>query len=181
MKECLRRFLSEGLLYLANRVVSRVPSHRVRLFFYRRVMGFKIGQHSYVFMDAWFYCKEGMNIGHHTVVNEKCRLDSRGGLEIGSNVSISPEVCVLTADHDPQSRDFAARTSPVRIEDYAFIGTRAIILRGVTVGRGAVVAAGAVVTKDVPAFSIVAGSPAVRIGMRTTDLEYTVDYCRLFG
>jgi len=175
-----RNFFSELTLFIANRVVSQIPCHRFRLWFYRRVMGFEIGASSYIFMDAWFDCKRGFRMGHHSVLNQKCRIDSRGGVDIGENVSISAEVCILTADHDPQSPDFAGRSAPVRIEDYAFIGTRAMILRGVTVGRGAVVAAGAVVTKDVQAFSIVAGCPAAPIGTRPENLDYTLDYGRLF-
>ena len=172
-----RRFVAEGILYVANRIVARVPSHRLRLFFYRRVMGFEIGHHSYIFMDAWFDCKRGLKIGNHSVVCQKCRLDTRGRIEIGDNVSISAEVCILTADHDPQSLDFGGRDAPVRIEDFAFIGTRAMILRGVTIGRGAVVAAGAIVTKSVAPYAIVAGVPARTIGKRLENL----DYQRLFG
>ena len=175
-----RNFFSELTLYFANRVVSQIPCHRLRLWFYRQVMGFEIGPHSYIFMDAWFDCKRGFKMGHHSVVNQKCRIDPRGEVVIGNNVSISSEVCILTADHDPQSPQFGGRSDPVRIEDYAFIGTRAMILRGVTVGSGAVVAAGAVVTKDVAASSIVAGCPAVPIGTRPANLDYTIDYGRLF-
>src|SRR5205085_1627321 len=102
-------------------------------------------------------CKGGLKIGRNCVINQKCRLDPRGGITIGDNVSISAEVCVLTGDHDPSAPDFASRNSPVFIHDYVFVGTRAMILRGVTVGRGAVIAAGAVVTKDVGELSIVAG------------------------
>jgi maltose O-acetyltransferase len=67
----------------------------------------------------------------------------------------------------------------VVIEDHAWLGTRAMVLPGVTVGRGAVVAAGAVVTKDVPPYTIVGGVPARVIGQRTTDLRYQFDYFRL--
>ena len=176
----LRQIGSEGLLYLANRVVARIPSHHVRLFFYRRIMLFEIGSKSYIFMDAWFDTKGGLTIGSNSVVNQKCRLDTRGTISVGSNVSISAEVCILTADHDPASPDFAGRHRPVRIEDSAFIGTRAVILPGVTIGKGAVVAAGAVVTKDVAPFEIVAGCPARKIGSRNTELLYETDYGRLF-
>ena len=161
--------------------MARVPSHRFRLFFYRRVMGFEIGHHSYIFMDAWFDCRRGLKMGNHSVVNQKCRIDTRGGVEIGDNVGIAAESCILTADHDPQAPDGGGRVAPVRIEDYAIVGTRAMILRGVTIGRGAVVAAGAIVTKNVAPFSIVAGTPARQIGVRNENLNYEINYDRLFA
>jgi acetyltransferase-like isoleucine patch superfamily enzyme len=180
MRAIIRRICFDGLLYLTNRIVARFPSHSLRLFFYRRVMGFQIGRRSFIFMDAWFDTKGGLTMGDHSVVNQKCRLDTRGTVTIGDNVSISSEVCILTADHDPASPYFAGRHRPVRIADFAFIGTRATILPGVTVGKGAVVGAGAVVTKDVSPFKIVAGCPARTIGSRNPDLHYKTDYGRLF-
>ena len=178
--ERLRNFGFSGLLYLANHVVSRVPSHHVRLAFYRHAMRFKIGCKSYIFMGAWVDSRRRLEIGRNSVINQHCRLDSRGGITIGDNVSISAEVCILSADHDLQSPEFVGRERPVRIEDHAFIGTRAMILPGVAIGRGAAVAAGAVVTRDVPPYAVVGGVPARVIGSRTRDLRYALDHGRLF-
>jgi maltose O-acetyltransferase len=120
-------------------------------------------------------------LGRNSTINEYCRLDNRGGITVGENVSISSETCILTADHDPHDPAFKGRERAVVVEDFAFIGTRAMILPGVTVGRGAVIGAGSVVTKDVAPLTIVAGSPAREIGKRSPDLDYTVDYRRLFA
>ena len=177
----LRRIWFDGLLFFCNHIVAHVPSHCLRRWFYRGLMQFEIGERSYIFMGARFDGRRSFKIGHHSTVNERCRLDNRGGLEIGSNVSISSEVCILSADHDPQSPDFAGRNRAVRIEDYVFVGTRAMILPGVNIGRGAVVAAGAIVTRNVTPLSIVAGSPAKEIGKRNPDLNYQIDYGRLFA
>lgn len=177
----MRRLWFDGLLYLCNRIVAFVPSHRLRQIFYRTFMQFEIGEKSCIFMGARFDARRGFTLGAHSVINEHCRLDNRGELFIGSNVSISSEVCILTADHDPQSAAFSGRCRAIRIEDYVFIGTRAMILPGITIGRGAVVAAGAIVTKDVPPFAIVAGSPAKEIGKRNPDLAYQIEYCPLFA
>jgi maltose O-acetyltransferase len=143
-------------------------------------MGFEIGSESYIFMGAWYDARGGFSIGNNSVINQKCRLDTRGGIFIGNNVSISSEVQILTVDHDIQSRIFEARTGAVLIGDFVFIGTRAIILKGVTLGNGSVVCAGAVVSKNVKPFSVVAGVPAREICKRTTELDYTINYGRLF-
>jgi maltose O-acetyltransferase len=90
-------------------------------------------------------------------------------------------VAIFSLEHDPQSLTFANRGAPVNIADYVFIGARAIILPGVTIDEGAVIAAGAVVTKDVPAYSIVGGVPAQLIGERRHDLEYTLNYRKFLG
>ena len=168
------------LLYVCNRLVAWCPSHTFRLAFYRRLMGFKIGSRSYVFMGAFFYSSRNLTIGNNTVINQHCRLDPRGGLTIGDNVSISAEVILLTADHDPQSPHFAGRKGAISVGDHVFIGTRAMILPNVRIGRGAVVAAGAVVTKDIDDYAIVGGVPAKEISRRTSDLDYQLNYKRWF-
>lgn len=176
----LRSFVSELRLYFANRVVAWIPSHLVRQFYYRKIMRFEIEMDSAIFMGTQFDSAQGFSIAKNSVINQCCRLDTRGGITIGSNVSISADVIILTADHDQNSVDFAGRRSPVKIEDYVWIGTRAMILPGVTIGKGAVVAAGAVVTKDVAPFAIVAGVPAKVIKTRRNDLDYACNYRRLF-
>ena len=81
-------------------------------------------------------------------------------------MDIASEVMIYTSEHDINDVHFKAHVSPVVINDYVFIGPRAIILPGVTIGRGAIVGAGAVVTKDVADFAIVGGVPAKQIGER---------------
>ena len=106
-------------------------------------------------------------------------MDNKSSIAIGNNVSISQEVMVLSADHDPDSPVFKSRDLPVIINDYVFIGTRAMILPGVTIGEGAVIAAGAVVTKDVAPYTIVGGVPAKFIRTRPKGLSYQLSYRRL--
>ncbi|MEJ6981989.1 acyltransferase [Pedobacter sp. P351] len=131
-------------------------------------------------MHCTFDCAEGLKIGKYSVLHPNCRIDPRGGILIGERVAISQEVIILTADHLMNSSTFEGRERKVVIEDYAWIGTRATILPGVTIGKGAVVAAGAVVTKDVMDYSIVAGVPAKVIGQRSRDLDFGGVYSRLF-
>jgi acetyltransferase-like isoleucine patch superfamily enzyme len=143
-------------------------------------MKFDIGENSCIFMGAWFDTWGGFKIGKNSVVNHNCRMDTRGGITIGDNVSISADVFILTADHDLLDLKFQGRVGSVTIEDYVFIGTRAMILRGVTLGKGSAVAAGSIVTKDVLPFTIVAGIPAKKIGSRPKNLDYTCHYHKLF-
>jgi acetyltransferase-like isoleucine patch superfamily enzyme len=113
-----------------------------------------------------------MVIGKGTWIGQQCFLHSAGGLSIGENVGIGPAVRVLTSRHAEEGVSKPILHSrieldAVRIDDHADIGIGTIILPGVTVGKGAQVGAGAVVTRDVPAYAIVAGVPARQLGMRT--------------
>ncbi len=120
---------------------------------------------------------KNISIGDHTVVNKRVLLDGRGGkLTIGSQVDIAQEANIWTLSHDPHDDFHATRGADVTIEDYVWIGARATILPGVRIGRGAVVAAGSVVTRDVPPMTIVAGVPARAIGIRKSELKYTLDH-----
>ena len=176
----VKRFLSEFRIYLCNRWVSCIPSHRVRLFLYRDMMKFQLASRCAIFMDCTFDGAGNFSLGKNSVINGKCRLDNKGAITIGDNVSISQEVMILTADHDTDSSDFAGRNRAVVINDYAWVGSRATIMPGVIIGKGAVVAAGALVTKNVEPYSVVAGIPARKIRERNTDLHYQLDYRRLF-
>jgi len=101
-------------------------------------------------------------------------LDGRGGITLGDNVNLSSQAAIWTMQHVPDDPDFGVVSAPVRVEDRAWISFRATILPGVTIGEGAVIAAGAVVTKDVPPFAMVGGIPAKQIGERSRALRYVL-------
>lgn len=170
----------DALLYVCNRFVACLPSGRVRRYFYRHVMQLDLAHGVRILSGLWLDCRGKCRIGPNTVINQNCRLDNRGGIEIGANVSISPEVHILTADHDLASPDFSGRERSVCIGDRAFVGSRAIILPGVTLGEGCGVGAGSVVTKAVAPGTIVAGVPARVIGRRPDHLRYDTTYRRHF-
>jgi len=172
--------LLELRIYICNEWIATIPSHFVRNLYYDKIMGFDIDKSCSVLMHCAFDCARNLVIGKNSVINARCRLDNRGTITIGENVSISQEVVILTADHDADRADFAGRTLPVHIGDYAWIGTRAMILPGVKIGKGALVAAGALVTSDVMPYAVVAGVPARVIKMRREDLNYQTGYRRLF-
>jgi len=157
-----------------------IPFHSLRLFIYR-LSGMKIGRGSRIHMWVNFFDPRGINIGNDSIIGDHSFLDGRASLEIGDHVDIASQVLVYNSQHDINSEDFEAVYGKVKIDDYAFIGPRVIILPEVTVGRGAVVAAGAVVTKNVAPFSVVAGVPAAKIGERKNkNLHYRLGRARLF-
>ena len=103
---------------------------------------------------------QGITIGEGTIIGDNAILDGRAGITIGRHVNFSSNVRIWTLQHDYRDPDFACREEhygPVRIEDRAWIGPHTIILHDVTIGEGAVVAAGAVVTKDVPPYTVWGG------------------------
>ncbi len=171
-------FLDLELMIL--RWVSHIPSHFVRKFFYI-MAGMKIGRGSVIHMWANFFEPNGIIIGEDTIVGDHAFLDGRASLYIGNHTDIASSVMIYNSEHDLENEDFSAREEPVQIGDYVFIGPRAIILPGVKIGKGAVVAAGAVVTKDVPDFAIVGGVPAKVIGERKNkNPNYKLGRARLF-
>lgn len=161
-------------------LVGKIPSHHLRRFFYR-IAGMKIGKGSAIHMGARFYDPRNIEIGEDTIIGEFVVLDGRDLLKIGNHVAIASEVMIYNSEHDINDLNFKAITAKVIIEDYVFIGPRAIILPGVKIGRGAVIAAGAVVTKDVPPYAIVGGVPAKIIGeRRNKNLNYKLGRARWF-
>jgi acetyltransferase-like isoleucine patch superfamily enzyme len=162
------------LNYLTNHLIPHMPLYSVRHAWYRRVLGVRLGRSSGIHLGCYLWCfgpsrlrRDGyLTIGEHTRINRRCLLDARGPVRIGDNVSVSPEVAIITTQHRMDDPAFAVESRPVVIEDHAWIGMRAVIMPGVTVGRGAVVATGAVVTRDVPPLAVVGGVPARQIGTR---------------
>jgi len=148
------------------------PSYNLRNFFFRKLLRNTIGWRSSLHRGLEIYCISGITIGRECTINKYVDLDGRGGLIIGDRVSISAYSKILTASHDPNSDGFAYQVKPVVVDDYVWIGTGALILPGVTLGNGCVVAAGSVVTRSIAPFEIVAGNPARKIGDRAVKLNY---------
>jgi len=129
-------------------------------------------------------------LGSDVFIGRDCLLSAPSArIVIGDGVMLAPQVAVITGDHNISvvgQRMFDTHTKEpgddldVAIEDDVWIGFRAIILKGVRVGRGSVIAAGAVVTRDVPRYAIVAGTPAKTIGMRFSEEEIG-EHERLLG
>jgi maltose O-acetyltransferase len=124
-----------------------------------------------IFVDRGACFGDNIEIGDYSGIGNNARLDTAGGIVIGKYVMISPDVVILTANHKHDDITIpigmqGAESCPVIIEDDVWIGTRAIILPGVRIGRSSIIGAGAVVAKDVPPYSIVVGNPARVVSKR---------------
>jgi maltose O-acetyltransferase len=156
-------------LWLARLLLSPLPIYvgsRLRTEVLRRA-GFRIGSGSMFFgmpiLTGIGNIYERLVIGKECLVSWGCYLDLQAPVHVGDRVGFSPQISVLTSSHEvgsPYNRVGQLHALPVTIQDGVWLGARCTIMPGVTIHRGAVVAAGAVVTKDVPADMVVGGVPA---------------------
>ena len=171
-----RSFAGGLAAFLYNAWIGKIPSRTFRQGYLKAYLA-GYGKGSSAQMGCRFLNGRKIFLGERTVINWGCVLDGRKFfIRTGKDVSIGPEATILTLGHDPQSPDFADLGGDVIIGDHVWIAYRAVILPGVTIGEGAVVAAGAVVTRDVEPFTIVAGVPAHKIGERNRNLNYRLEF-----
>jgi len=154
---------------LAHRMLRWLERRRVRYGLARMTVGERVS------------IKEGLRvekphkvtIGSDVRINTDCVLQAHGGIEIGDFTMIAARVTIVTANHDLALRGVEAfdtlREAPVRIGRHCWLGTGVIVLPGVTIGDGAVVGAGSVVTRDLPAGKICMGTPARPVRERPPD------------
>jgi acetyltransferase-like isoleucine patch superfamily enzyme len=163
-----------GLEMQFTMFLGRLPGRRLRTFLARRLLHLDADRDSVLYQWRDLRNPGGIEIGKGTVIGHWATLDGRRGLRIGRNVNLSSEVALWTLQHDPGDRNFGVRGGPIVVEDYAWISFRATVLPGVRIGRGAIVAANSVVTKDVEDYAVVGGIPAKVIGTRSRDLDYSL-------
>lgn len=130
-----------------------------------RLVAKRIGHKTYLFSGVRLLSPGNVSIGNCCCVNHSTDIGGAAGVEIGNYVLIGPNCQILTANHSYSRWDLpisyqGTDQSPIKIHDDVWISANAVILPGVTIGRGAIIGAGAVVTKDVEAFSIMGGVPA---------------------
>jgi acetyltransferase-like isoleucine patch superfamily enzyme len=183
----MKTTLAAATKYVTNHLIAHIPSHNIRMAWYRRVLRWRIGPRATILMGQHVQMagvrSSGMkvSIGKGSVINHGCLLYTTGGLVIGDNVSISSGAWLVTGTHDMNDPFFQDRYMPIAIGNYAWIGARATILAGVTIGEGAVVMAGAVVTRDVPPHTVVGGVPARIVSHRMQqNFSYELNFNHLF-
>ena len=157
-------------------VITHIPFHWIRQSFLRAA-GMRISRDVAILTGTTIIRPERISIGKGCMIGFDSFLGGEAGITIGDNVNISSQCVFLGGIHDPDDPNFGAILKPTVIEDYAWLATRATIVAGVRIGRGAVVATGAVVTKDVPPYAIVAGVPARKIKERNPEAcKYELAY-----
>lgn len=144
-------------------------SKKIRRFFCRRIFK-KMGKNVNIEHGVFFGSGREIEIGNNSGIGTNCRI--AGPLSIGDDVMIAPNVSIYTRNHETENiyRPMRLQTAPLKkvtIGNDVWIGANAIILPGVSIGNGCIIAAGAVVTKDVPDFAVVGGNPAKIIKTRT--------------
>lgn len=155
--------------------ISHIYAHFIRDFFYKDIYLIDINKNVIIYYGAEIRNPTGLHIGKGSIIGDNAILDARAGIIIGDDVNLSSGVQIWTYQHDYRDPFFSCNPDhygKVIIENRAWIGPRVIILHNVKIGEGAVVAAGAVVTKDVPPFTLVGGIPAKVIGQRPQNLRY---------
>ena len=151
-------------------IIMLIPFYFIRHTFFYFLLG-HFGKNSALMRKVEIRKPKNVFIGDNTIINKKALLDGRGGkLIIGNNVDIAQEVNIWTLEHDVNDDFHKSIGADVIIEDYVWIASRATILPGVKIGRGAVIAS--IVTKDILPMQIAGGIPAKVIGMRKSKLLY---------
>lgn len=157
-----------SLLALAELVLTQTVEHTIP----RRSLGY-VGPNGHIAPDVSFRFSRNIELGPRVTIGPGCRIWASPNAKIimGAHAMLGPNVTIVTANHTFNDRETAVgaqaqREVDVHVGEDVWIAANAMILSGVRVGDGAIVAAGAIVTKDVEAFSIVAGVPARPIGTR---------------
>lgn len=159
----------------ALKLISNIPSHTVRKFFYKYIYLVTIRENVVIHYGAEIRNASNLEIGKGSVIGDNALLDARCGIKIGDNVNLSSQVHIWTMQHDYRDPLFNCNETHmgrVIIKDRVWLGPNVTILPKVTIGEGAVVAAGAVVTKDIPPYTVVGGIPAKQLGERPQNLKY---------
>jgi putative colanic acid biosynthesis acetyltransferase WcaF len=173
----LRSSIPPPAHWVLTSIVSRVPLARQRMAWYARSgIAFEDHRTGIIMLGSEISAPQRLRIGLNTAIGRRCVIDARGGIEIGRDVNISSYARLQTAKHLIDDPDFTHQYSPIVIGDRAWIAEGAVVLGGVTIGEGAVVAANAVVTKDVRPFDVVGGVPAEVIRQRPRDLRYHLSW-----
>lgn len=175
MKVKLQDYLIHGIFVFVYGWVKYIPSPIGDWLRWLVVMPFlsRFSRRLRIYEGVTFWYPYRIKIGRNVTLNEWVYLSGFGGLAIGNDVRIGHRVSIVTSDHVyadilvPIHKQ-GLIDAPVVIEDDVWIGCNATILKGVKIGKGAIIAAGAVVTKNVDAFSIVGGVPARFISSRNS-------------
>lgn len=137
----------------------------------------KFGKSCMLDYKTYFRYPSRISFGDNVTINRDCALYAsymvdNVEIKIGNNVALSPHVRIFTATHDYTTLGLDDTAASVIVEDYAWIGGGAVILPGVTIGEGAIIGAGSVVSKNIPPYSVAVGNPARVIKERVLSRKF---------
>lgn len=172
----LKQLLNGWMMYSVTRL-GKVPCQRYRKLILKYIYQMDIGKNVVIYGDFRIRAPWNITIGKGSIVGDGCQLDGRNGIIIGSNVNISTGVYIYTEQHDVNDPYFESGNSGgcVVIGDRAWLSSRTTVLPKVCVGKGAVLASGALASKDLQEFGIYVGIPARKVGERNRQLKYEFD------
>ncbi len=165
-------FLAKAIIF-SKKILSRLL-----MYLYRPL--FKSYGQNFIFDPYSYFTYDTINVGNDVFIGPKAYFGSIKNITIGNKVMFGPFVTILGGDHNTiQVGEYMYDVEwklpendvPIIIEDDVWIGARSIILKGVTIGKGSIVAAGSIVSKDVEPYSVVAGTPARKIKMRFSESD----------
>jgi putative colanic acid biosynthesis acetyltransferase WcaF len=159
--------------YMFNSAVTHCPIRRVRVL-WLQFLGMKCPSNVAVFRGVTVFGASYIELGERVSIGYNVCLDGRGGIVVGHDTVIASYSHLLTADHDVDCGTFSGRLAPIQIGNHCWICTRALLLKGVTLGDYSVVAGNSVVTKSVPQSAIVGGVPAKFIRHRLCTSDYKI-------
>lgn len=162
--------------WFTNSILATLPSKRCR-YYGLKLQGMKLARNVRFYQGFHIRAPQLIRIDDHVTIGPKCLLDGRRGLHICHHAVIAYDAIIWTLNHDYNDSHFSTKGREVEIGPYAWICSRSVILPGINIGEGAVVASGAVVTKDVPPYTVVGGVPAKVIGKREQK-NYQYGYIR---
>ena len=159
------KFLRLVVWRLINLTVFRVMPNAIRIAVLR-IFGANIGKRCLIYASAKIYVPWNLKIGDAVCIGPRVELYDKGEISIGSGVIVSQDAWLCTASHDISDSRMGLKLKSITIGNDVWIAAKASVLPGVKIGDGAVVGACAVVSKDVPSWSVMVGNPAVVVGSR---------------
>jgi maltose O-acetyltransferase len=176
MKKQLRGFAAGFLYVFCNYFINIIPCWTVRKLLYR-LCGLKIGKHSRIMMKTIVTVPWKIKIGDHTIVNEYCYLDGRGGLTIGDNVNIALYSMLVTGTHNHKTVTFDYYTEPIFVGNDVWIAVRAVVLNGCVLNNGCIVGAGSVLSPRTKCdeMTIYSGVPATKVKSYSRDSALEIE------
>ena len=167
-REALRAEFEEDISFLVRNLPG-LGGFILRYLVYKPLFG-EIASMPYIYPGVRFVYMRNINLSKGVLINSNTYVYGKGGIDIGDYVLISPNCAIVAGDHNTSINeniiDQSSIGKKIVIKNNCWIGANSVVLKGVTIGEGAIIGAGAVVTKDIEPYSINVGVPTRKIGIR---------------